>query len=93
MSLEQEGRPGPPPTFEAAVERLEALVKEMEDGSLTLEGCLERFEEAVALSRFCAAKLDAAERRIHILGANGQLLPHEEDAWQEGDGGARPPED
>ena len=68
--------------FEEALERLEEIVKKMESGDLTLEESLESFEEGVKLSRFCAKKLDKAERRVEILLKNEDELeihPFEED--------------
>lgn len=53
--------------FEDALKKLEEIVKEMESGDLTLEESLKSFEEGVRLSRFCAKKLDEAERRIDTL--------------------------
>ena len=54
-------------SFEAALERLESIVEQLEAGDLELEAALAAFEEGVALSRRCAGELDAAERRIEIL--------------------------
>lgn len=54
-------------TFEAALARLEQVVNDMETGQLSLEQSIARFEEGMKLSRFCAAQLDAIERRIEVL--------------------------
>lgn len=54
-------------SFEAALASLEGVVARLESGDLPLEQALEAFEQGVALSRRCAATLDAAERRIEIL--------------------------
>ncbi len=59
-------------SFEAALERLEAIVEQLEEGDLELEAALAAFEEGVALSRRCAGELDAADRRIEILVQTGQ---------------------
>lgn len=53
--------------FEEALERLEEIVKKMEAGDLSLEESLAAFEEGVRLSRFCADRLDEAERKVEIL--------------------------
>jgi len=53
--------------FEEAMAKLEALVRKMETGDLTLEESLKAFEEGIRLSRLCAARLDDAERRVEIL--------------------------
>lgn len=64
--------------FEEAFQKLEAIVKKLEEGNLSLEESLKAFEEGVRLSRFCAKKLDEAERKVEILlkDSDGRLLPH-----------------
>jgi len=61
--------------FEAAITELEAVVKRLEDGDLTLEQSLELYERGVALSRYCHTSLEQAERRIEILTDGGTLKP------------------
>lgn len=55
------------PGFEAALTRLEAVVEEMESGSLPLEEMLNRFEEGSRLVEQCAQRLAEVEQRIEIL--------------------------
>src|SRR2546422_6093740 len=52
------------PGFEEALERLEAIVKSLEEGDLPLEDSLRLFEEGVSLTRLCAAKLEEAQRLV-----------------------------
>ena len=54
-------------SFEAAMEKLQATVKRMESGELSLEDSLKSFEEGVRLTRLCQERLSAAERRVEIL--------------------------
>ena len=54
-------------TFEGSLKRLEEIVAQLEDNKLALEQSLQVFEEGVKLVRFCAGRLDEAERRIEIL--------------------------
>ena len=61
--------------FEAALAELDALVKKLEDGDLTLEQSLALYERGVQLSRFCHARIEDAERRIEILTERGELKP------------------
>ena len=72
------------PAFEQALARLEVIVRELEDGDRPLEESLKLFEEGVALTRLCAARLDEAQRRIEVLtrGEGGTLrtAPFEEEA-------------
>ncbi len=53
--------------FEQALDRLEAIVSEMEDGELELETMISRFEEGRRHLKFCSAKLNEVERRIEML--------------------------
>jgi exodeoxyribonuclease VII small subunit len=54
-------------SFEDAMESLEKIVHELESGDLSLEKAMERFEEGIKLSKFCAAKLDETEKKITLL--------------------------
>jgi exodeoxyribonuclease VII small subunit len=56
-----------PPTFEAALERLEQIVSEMEGDRLALEDLLARYEEGTVLVKVCQQRLDAAEKRIEQI--------------------------
>jgi exodeoxyribonuclease VII small subunit len=62
-------------TFEESLKRLEEIVTQLEGNKLALEQSLQVFEEGVKLVRFCAGRLEDAERRIEILLADkeGQL--------------------
>jgi exodeoxyribonuclease VII small subunit len=55
--------------FEDAFNRLETIVQEMERGDMSLEQSIRKFEEGMALSRHCSAKLDQSEQRIQQLTA------------------------
>ena len=61
--------------FEAAIAELESIVKKLEEGDLPLEQSLVLYERGVQLSRFCHARLEAAERRFEILIERGELKP------------------
>jgi len=54
-------------SFEAALERLEQIVAEMEAGQLKLDAMLKRYEEGMLLARFCSEKLEEAEKKIEML--------------------------
>jgi exodeoxyribonuclease VII small subunit len=63
-------------SFEAGLEQLEAIVKEMESGDLPLERALELFERGTKLSEACRKQLEEAETRIEILTRRaGELQP------------------
>jgi exodeoxyribonuclease VII small subunit len=53
--------------FEECLQRLEAIVREMEKGDLPLEQSLKLFEEGMSLSNSCRQELEDAEGKIEIL--------------------------
>lgn len=62
--MSQPEKPAPDLTLEAALERLDAIVREMEAGDLPLESLIAKYEEGIALSKLAREKLDGAEARI-----------------------------
>ena len=61
--------------FESAIAELDTIARTLEEGDMPLEKSLELYERGVQLSRFCHAKLEAAERRIEILNERGEIRP------------------
>jgi len=57
-------------TFEEALNRLEEIVRQLEDGQLPLEKALEVYAEGVEVSKLCQSALDEAEQRILVLTAS-----------------------
>ncbi len=53
--------------FEQSLQQLEQIVNELEKGDLPIEKALKKFEEGMALSKFCAEKLDETEQKITML--------------------------
>ena len=53
--------------FEDALDRLEKIVKQLEEGEVSLDNSLKMFEEGIYLSRICAKKLEETEKKIEIL--------------------------
>ena len=62
-------------TFEASLQELERIVRNLENGDLALEESLKLFEDGVKLSRECQERLNQAERRIEILMRDGEGNP------------------
>ena len=69
--------PAPPVLpFEACLEELEKVVKELEAGDLPLERSLELFEKGMGLSDTCRKQLEEAETRVEMLiRKEGKLQP------------------
>lgn len=57
----------PPLPFETALAELETLVGQLEQGELTLEDSLQRFERGIALVRSCQNALREAEQTVEQL--------------------------
>lgn len=51
-------------SFETAIEKLEVIVKSLENGDLSLDESLSQFSEGVLLSQICLQKLNQAEVEI-----------------------------
>lgn len=59
-----------PQDFETALARLEALVSQMENGSLPLDQSLAAYQKGVELARICQRLLDSAEQQVKVLQGN-----------------------
>ncbi len=57
----------PEKTFEQAMEQLESIVEEMEQGELSLEETLDKFEKGMECSKICSDKLNKAEKKLKKL--------------------------
>ena len=55
------------PSFETALERLEAIVESMESGEVPLAELLAKFEEGNTLLKTCESRLKEAELKIEQL--------------------------
>ena len=57
----------PPLKFEQALAELDRVLRELEDGTTTLEEALARYERGIALVKQCYEQLRSAEVRIREL--------------------------
>ena len=55
------------PSFEEALEQLEEIVHQLEEGEIGLDGALEQYEKGVRLLGQCYRLLETAQRRIELL--------------------------
>ena len=61
--------------FEKSLSDLETLVEEMEQGDLSLEDALKRFEKGIALTTECQQALQSAELKVQeLVEKNGKIL-------------------
>lgn len=71
-------------SFEHSLQELEALVKKMDSGELTLEESLQAFEKGIGLIRHCQSTLQGAEQKVQLLMEHhGEL--HTEDFHEDND--------
>lgn len=72
------------PSFEAAVSRLDEIVKHLENGDMPLSESLAMFEEGTKLIADCSKLLDDAEQKVVKLKKGPDRapieLPFEDDA-------------
>lgn len=54
-------------TFEEMMEQLEEIAKDLENGNLSLDESVKKFEEGMELSKECSKVLEEAEKKITIL--------------------------
>lgn len=53
--------------FEDALGKLELIVNDLENGELSLEKALVKFEEGIRYSRYCMQRLQEIETKIDLL--------------------------
>ena len=53
--------------FDTALDRLEELAGQLEDGDIPLEESLRVYEQAVSLFRHCRARLSSVEQKLELL--------------------------
>ena len=66
-------------SFENALEKLDSIVKQMENGDLPLNQMMEAYEMGQILAGICSAKLKSIEQKVEVLRkkADGEM------AWDE----------
>ncbi len=62
-------------SYEATIEELDLLVSQLENGDLSLDDALKKFERGITLARAGQAKLNEAEQRVQILLDNSDDAP------------------
>lgn len=65
-------------SFESQIENLEKIVEELENGELSLDESVSKFEEGIKISKECNKTLEEAEKKITILINNDGETKEEE---------------
>ncbi|GEN45277.1 exodeoxyribonuclease VII small subunit [Alkalibacillus haloalkaliphilus] len=64
-------------TFEQAMEKLEKIVEQLEQGDVPLEQAIQYYKEGMQLSKVCHEKLKNVENEMtEILNENGESEPY-----------------
>jgi exodeoxyribonuclease VII small subunit len=70
--------------FEEALKKLEKIVEELEQGDLSLDEALKKYQDGIELSRLCSARLENAKKKIDVLAKNKkgdfELKPLDQDS-------------
>jgi len=56
--------------FEEALKKLEKIVEELEQGDLSLDEALKKYQDGIELSRLCSSRLESAKKKIDVLAKN-----------------------
>jgi exodeoxyribonuclease VII small subunit len=70
-------------TFEAALQRLEKITKELESGDISLDDMVKKYEEGMQLAKFCMERLSRAEQKIKVLSGDDEAALTVKDAGPE----------
>jgi exodeoxyribonuclease VII small subunit len=62
--MTQQPKPAKTESFEKNLERLDAIIQQLEDADLPLEKALQLYEEGMKLSEVCHKQLEEAEGRV-----------------------------
>ena len=60
--------------FETSLEKLEKIIKKLEDGDISLEDSVKSFEEGIGLVKECQKQLSQAELKVKKLLDNGDTV-------------------
>ena len=60
-------------SLEEAFEKLDELITELEKPENSLEASFKAFEQGMKLVRYCNASIDKVEKKVLVLGQDGEL--------------------
>ena len=64
--------------FEESMKKLEEIANELENGKLTLEESVAKFEEGMKISKKCNEVIENAEKKISLLINDGDAVKEED---------------
>ena len=54
-------------SFEAGLKKLEKIVEDLENGELSLEKAIQKFQEGSDLAKHCRGILDETEKKVSLI--------------------------
>ncbi|MDD9149304.1 MULTISPECIES: exodeoxyribonuclease VII small subunit [unclassified Sporolactobacillus] len=76
MSEASESDQNAVPTFEEAMEKLETIVRQLEESDVPLEKAIDLFQEGMSLSKLCHEKLETVGKKMdQLIDSNGEARP------------------
>lgn len=73
--------------FEEALKKLEKIIEDLENGDLSLDEALKKYQDGIELSRICSQRLEGAKKKIDLLVKNKkgefELKPLNEEKLEE----------
>ena len=61
-------------TFETALNNLDGIIKDLENGNIPLEDAISKYTDAMNLGKICQEKLDNATEQVNkIIGTDGEV--------------------
>ncbi len=61
-------------TFETALNNLDGIIKDLENGNIPLEDAISKYTDAMNLVKTCQEKLDNATEQVNkIIGTDGEV--------------------
>ena len=74
--INKEREKQPELSFEEALSKLEAIVRQLESGNAKLDESMKLYEEGTALVKYCSQTLEKAQQQIITLtGAGNDTVP------------------
>lgn len=68
--------------FEKSIEKLEQIVKSLEDKTISLDESLKLYESGIAIINSCNQALEEAKERINVLSVGSQNTTEENESEQ-----------
>ncbi len=73
MMNDENNRPAEDLTVDAALQQLDGIVAQLENGSLSLEESFALYERGMKLADTCDAMITAIEQKVRVISQDGEI--------------------